>query len=130
MLRGHTALVCSLQLTPHMLVSGGADGRVLAFALPDLRVHARIAANDSSITSLQFDERFLVTGGNDGRVRLFDVGSGAYIRDVTELSETVWKVVFRHEVCAIMCRRAGETVIEIWNFRPQEDSGLNGGEVN
>ncbi|KAH9989898.1 WD40-repeat-containing domain protein [Russula compacta] len=123
MLQGHTALVCSLQLTSHTLVTGGADGRVLAFALPDLRVHTRIAAHDSSVTSLQFDEQFLVTGGNDGRVRLFDVDSGAYVRDVTAPSETVWKVVFRREVCAIMCRRAGKTIVEIWSFRPREESG-------
>src|SRR5260221_4403355 len=38
MLQGHTALVCSLQLTPHTLVTGGVDGCVLAFALPDLHV--------------------------------------------------------------------------------------------
>lgn len=121
MLQGHTALVCSLQLTPHTLVTGGADGRVLAFALPDLRVHTRIAAHDSSVTSLQFDEQFLVTGGNDGRVRLFDVGTGAYVRDITAPSETVWKIVFRREVCAIMCRRAGKTTVEIWSFRPREE---------
>lgn len=123
MLQGHTALVCSLQLTPHTLVTGGADGRVLAFALPDLRVHTRIAAHDSSVTSLQFDEQFLVTGGNDGRVRLFDVGSGAYLRDITAPSETVWKVVFRREVCAVLCRRAGKTTVEIWSFRPREQTG-------
>jgi len=122
MLHGHTALVCSLQLTPHTLVTGGADGRVLAFAFPDLRVQTRIAAHDSSVTSLQFDEQFLVTGGNDGRVRLFDVGSGAYVRDITAPSETVWKVVFRREVCAIMCRRAGKTTVEMWSFRPREES--------
>ena len=122
MLQGHTALVCSLQLTPHTLMSGGADGRVLAFSLPDLRVHARIAAHDSSVMSLQFDEQFLVTGGNDGRVRLFDVGSGTYVRDITAPSETVFKVVFNRGVCAILCRRAGKTTVEIWNFRPQEES--------
>ena len=122
MLQGHTALVCSLQLTPHTLVTGGADGRVLAFALPDLRVHTRIAAHDSSVTSLQFDEQFLVTGGNDGRVRLFDVGSGVYLRDITAPSETVWKVVFRREVCAVLCRRAGKTTVEIWSFRPRDQA--------
>jgi F-box and WD-40 domain protein CDC4 len=122
MLQGHTALVCSLQLTSHTLVTGGADGRVLAFSLPDLRVHTRIAAHDSSVTSLQFDEQFLVTGGNDGRVRLFDVGTGKYVRDITAPSETVWKVVFRREVCAIMCRRVGKTTVEIWSFRPVEES--------
>jgi F-box and WD-40 domain protein CDC4 len=123
MLQGHTALVCSLQLTPHSLVTGGADGRVLAFSLPDLRAHTRIAAHDSSVTSLQFDEQFLVTGGNDGRVRLFDVGTGAYVRDIAQPSDTVWKVVFRREVCAIMCRRVGKTTVEIWSFRPREEGG-------
>ncbi|KAF8269177.1 WD40-repeat-containing domain protein [Lactarius quietus] len=111
MLQGHTALVCSLQLMPHTLVTGGADGRVLAFTMPDLRMHTRIEAHDSAVTSLQFDERFLVTGGNDGRVRLFDVGSGTYLRDITTPSEI-------REVCAVMCRRAGGTTVEIWSFRP------------
>ncbi|KAH8981934.1 WD40 repeat-like protein [Lactarius hatsudake] len=123
---GHTALVCSLQLTPHTLITGGADGRVLAFALPDLRMHTRIAAHDSSVTSLQFDGQFLVTGGNDGRVRLFDVGSGAYLRDITAPSETVWKVIFRREVCAVLCRRAGKTTVEIWSFDPHEQNGEDG----
>ncbi|KAH9077666.1 WD40 repeat-like protein [Lactarius deliciosus] len=123
MLQGHTALVCSLQLMPHTLITGGADGRVLAFALPDLRVRTRIAAHDSSVTSLQFDDQFLVTGGNDGRVRLFDVGLGAYLRDITAPSETVWKVVFRREVCAVLCRRAGKTTVEIWSFNPHEQIG-------
>jgi F-box and WD-40 domain protein CDC4 len=121
MLQGHTALVCSLQFTTHSLVTGGADGRVLSFSLPDLRVHTRIAAHDSSVTSLQFDEQFLVTGGNDGRVRLFDVGTGVYVRDIAAPSDTVWKVVFRREVCAIMCRRMGKTTVEILSFRPREE---------
>ncbi|KAH9064618.1 WD40 repeat-like protein [Lactarius vividus] len=112
MLQGHTALVCSLQLTPHTLITGGADGRVLAFALPDLRVHTRIAVHDSSVISLRFDDQFLVTGGNDGRVRLFDVGSGVYLRDITAPSETVWKV----SAC-------GKTTVEIWSFKPHDQIG-------
>src|SRR5258708_29166793 len=88
MLNGHIALLWYLQLTPQTLVTGGADGRVLAFALPDLRVQTRIAAHDSSVTSLQFDEQFLVTGGNDGRGSLFDVGSGALLPDNIRPSQT------------------------------------------
>jgi len=71
MLQGHTALVYSLQLTLHTLVTGGADGRVVVFALPDSRVNTRIVPYDSTITSLQSDGhwQFLVT----------DVASGAYV---------------------------------------------------
>ncbi|EIM80293.1 WD40 repeat-like protein [Stereum hirsutum FP-91666 SS1] len=126
LLQGHTALVCQLQLSASLLVTGGADGRVITFALSDFTVRNRIAAHDSSVTALQFDADFgwLVTGGNDGRVRLFEVETGNYVREMSEVSESVWKVVFRREVCAVMCKRAGKTVVEIWSFRPREgDSG-------
>ncbi|KAI0057365.1 WD40 repeat-like protein [Artomyces pyxidatus] len=120
MLQGHTALVCQLQISPTMLATGGADGRVIVFALPDLRVQARIAAHDSSVTSLQFDGEFLVTAGNDGRVRLFEAATGNYVRELSDHSDTVWKVVFRREGCAVLCRRLGKTTVELWSFRPRE----------
>lgn len=57
-------------------------------------------------------------------MRLFEVETGNYVREMSEVSESVWKVVFRREVCAVMCKRAGKTVVEIWSFRPREgDSG-------
>jgi F-box and WD-40 domain protein CDC4 len=80
----------------------------------------RIAAHDSSVTSLQCDGRFLVTGGNDGRVRLFEMDTGQYVRELSERSESVWKVAHRGDVCAIMCKRAGKTVMEIWRFGAEE----------
>ncbi|KAI0047407.1 WD40 repeat-like protein [Auriscalpium vulgare] len=120
MLQGHAALVCQLQISPTMLATGGADGRVVTFSLPDLNVRARIAAHDSSVTSMQFDGEFLVTSGNDGRVRLFEAATGNYVRELSEQSETVWKVAFRREGCAVMCRRLGKTAVELWSFRPRE----------
>jgi F-box and WD-40 domain protein CDC4 len=81
----------------------------------------RIAAHDSSVTALQFDSRFLVTAGNDGRVRLYDAATGAYVRDLTNQAESVWKVAHKKDKCVIMCRRAGKTVMEIWSFRPSEE---------
>ncbi|KAF7317915.1 hypothetical protein MKEN_00879600 [Mycena kentingensis (nom. inval.)] len=154
LLQGHTALVCQLQLSPSLpslphpnpiLVTGGSDGRVITFSLASYTPLHRIAAHDSSVTSLQFDARWLVTAGNDGRVRLWEVRTGAYVRELTEGSESVWKVCFgggREElslcdteatdeemfeghngggdVIAIMCRRAGKSVMEIWSFRPRD----------
>ncbi|KAF5362293.1 hypothetical protein D9756_002048 [Leucocoprinus leucothites] len=119
LLQGHTALVCQVQLSPNILATGGADGRVITFDLSKYTVLHRIAAHDSSVTSLQFDQNFLVTGGNDGRTRLYDTATGSYIRDLTEPSETVWKVAYLKDTCAIMCKRAGRTIVEIWNMRPK-----------
>ncbi|KAF8654662.1 hypothetical protein AX16_003479 [Volvariella volvacea WC 439] len=129
LLTGHTALVCQLQLSPTILATGGSDGRVITFSLSTYDPLHRIAAHDSSVTSLQFDKHFLVTGGNDGRTRLFETETGNYVRDLSKGSESVWKVGFGggrsgRDVCAVMCRRDGRTVIEIWSLR-----GERGGET-
>lgn len=120
LLQGHTALVCQLQLSPTILATGGSDGRVITFDLSKYTVLHRIAAHDSSVTSLQFDKNFLVTGGNDGRVRLYETCTGNYIRDLSDPSDTVWKVAYLKGACAIMCRRAGKTVVEIWSMKPKD----------
>lgn len=94
----------------------------------------RLAAHDSSVTGLQFDNRFLVTGGNDGRVRLFefhkdpaldgDAGIGGkfeYLREMSDPCESVWKIAYTEQTCAILCKRAGKTQVEIWTF----DAAMN-----
>ncbi|KAG2057636.1 WD40 repeat-like protein [Suillus hirtellus] len=121
-LTGHTALVCQLQLstTTNLLATGGSDGRVITFSLRSFTALQRLAAHDSSVTSLQFDTNFLITGGNDGRVRVFETQTGAWVRDLSERCESVWKVLYKKGVCAVMCKRAGKTVMEIWTFKPKE----------
>lgn len=141
LLQGHTALVCQVQLSPTMLVTGGSDGRVISFALAPpgdpsrTSVYMqRLVPHDSSVTGLQFDSRFLVTGGNDGRVRLFEYKDAAsfnpesgeapgrfeYVRELSDISESVWKVAYSQETCAIVCKRGGKTQLEIWSFKPKE----------
>ena len=108
----------------------------------------RLAAHDSSVSGLQLDDRFLVTSGNDGRVRLYKFehpppssspstaaasaganagGNGgggegdpqcSFVRDMCEPSESVWKVAYTRETCAILCKKAGKMVVEIWSFKP------------
>ncbi|KII86052.1 hypothetical protein PLICRDRAFT_56515 [Plicaturopsis crispa FD-325 SS-3] len=120
LLQGHTALVCQLQLAPDILATGGSDGRVITFSLSTYAALQKIAAHDSSVTSLQFDQHFLVTGGNDGRVRLFETATGNFVRDLSEPSESVWKVVWNRNTAAVTCKRAGKTVMEIWSFKPKD----------
>jgi F-box and WD-40 domain protein CDC4 len=90
----------------------------MTFSLETYTILQRVAAHDSSVATLQFDKDFLVTGGNDGRVRLFETNSGRYVRDLTEPAESIWKVGYVGNVCAIMCKRAGRTVMEIWSHDP------------
>ena len=116
LLQGHTASVCQLQLSPTILATGGSDGRVITFCLKTYNVLHHIAAHDSSVTSLQFDDNLLVTGGKDGRVRLFETQTGNPVRELNDSSERVWKVAYTKETCAIMCKRAGHTVMEVWSM--------------
>ncbi|KAF8810501.1 WD40 repeat-like protein [Phlegmacium glaucopus] len=116
LLQGHTALVCQLQLSPTILATGGSDGRVITFCLDTYTALQRIAAHDSSVISLQFDKDFLVTGGNDGRVKVFETQTGNFVRELGEPGECIWKVAFMKYTCAVMCKRAGKTVVEIWSL--------------
>ncbi|KAF8914274.1 WD40-repeat-containing domain protein [Gymnopilus junonius] len=120
LLQGHTALVCQLQLSSAtgILATGGSDGRVITFSLKNYQPLHLIAAHDSSVTTLQFDKDFLVTGGNDGRVRLYETQTGNFVREMSEPSQSVWQVAFIKDLCAVMCKRAGKTVVEIWSLRP------------
>ncbi|KAI0074235.1 WD40 repeat-like protein [Panus rudis PR-1116 ss-1] len=142
LLQGHTALVCHLQFTPTFLATSGSDGRVITFSLSHhYRVIQRLSAHESSVSALQLTDRFMTTAGNDGRVRLFEFkhDSGAahlglygtngpgddsvpkcdYVRELSQLSETAWKVAFAKKTCVVVVKRAGNTVIEIWSFRPR-----------
>jgi F-box and WD-40 domain protein CDC4 len=78
-------------------------------------------AHSSSVTSLQFDRHFLITGGADGHVKLFETRTGAFVRELTEKSDGVWKVASCGDVCAIMCQRPTKISMEMWSFKPRED---------
>lgn len=81
-----------------------------------VRLLSKIAAHDSSVTHLQLSPRFLLTSGNDGRTRLFGTQTGNYVREMSEVCESVWKVGWREDTVVVMGRRAGKTVVEVWDY--------------
>jgi WD40 repeat protein len=121
LLQGHTSLVGQLQLSNDRLVTGGSDGRVIVFNLANIECIHRLCAHDNSVTCLQFNDRFIVSGGNDGRVKLWDIQTGSFIRELTAPCEVVWRVSFKDDRVAILCKRAGSTVLEIVSFRPEDE---------
>jgi F-box and WD-40 domain protein CDC4 len=57
--------------------------------------------------------------------------TGNYVRELFTTSgggggggECVWKVGFGKYVCAIMCKRAGKTVVEIWSLLEKNTKGV------
>jgi F-box and WD-40 domain protein CDC4 len=101
-------------------VTAGSDGRVIIFNLATYTCLQRVCAHDNSVTCLQFDDRFIVSGGNDGRVKLWDVKTGNFIRELSRPSESVWRINFQDDKCAILCQRGGKTVMELITFNPDE----------
>ncbi|BGP24265.1 hypothetical protein JCM10295v2_003175 [Rhodotorula toruloides] len=137
LLQGHTSLVGQLHLDPHTgtLVSGGSDGRVIVYSLASYEPLHRINAHKSSVTCLQFDERFIVSGGNDGCIKLWDMRTGAYIRDLAEQSSGIWRVIVRDDKCIVLSRReepnpiptaeepeltVERTLMDVRTFRPSD----------
>jgi F-box and WD-40 domain protein CDC4 len=96
---------------------------VITFSLATYTALHRIAAHDSSVTSLQFDpdSDLLVTASNDGRVKLWELGSGRWMRDLNDPSMSALKVgcVWKEGYAAVMCKKDGKTVVEVWSMRPK-----------
>ena len=83
----------------------------------------RLAAHDNSVTSLQFDDARIVSGGSDGRVKIWDLNTGTMVRELSQPAEAVWRVAFESERCVVLASRSGRTVMEVWDFCPQELEG-------
>lgn len=108
-------------------MTGGSDGSVRVWSLETFSPIHRLAAHDNSVTSLQFDESRIVSGGSDGRVKVWDLKDGSLIRELSQPAEAVWRVAFESETAVVMASRGGRTVMEVWDFRPRNETP--GGEV-
>ncbi|BGP47729.1 hypothetical protein JCM10450v2_003594 [Rhodotorula kratochvilovae] len=124
LLQGHTLLVGQMQLDPYadLLVTAGSDGFVMVFSLATYEPLHRIKAHSQSVTSLQFDERFIVTGGNDGRLKLWDTKTGAFLRDLSEPCDTVWRALVRDDKLVSLSRRDDRILMDVKTFREPEPS--------
>lgn len=127
-LQGHTSLVGQLQMSSSTLVTGGSDGSVRVWSLETFSPIHRLAAHDNSVTSLQFDEHRIVSGGSDGRVKVWDLQAGTLIRELSQPAEAVWRVAFESETAVVMASRNNRTIMEVWDFRPQEGRDTAGEE--
>ena len=109
-LAAHDSSVSGLQLDDRFLVTSGNDGRVrlYKFEYPPSSPSPSPAAASAGTSGSG--------GGNGGD------GSGdpqcSFVRDMCEPSESVWKVAYTRETCAILCKKAGKMVVEIWSFKP------------
>lgn len=130
-LAAHDSSVTALQLDDRFMVTGGNDGRVRLFQFsPQARLHPRdggkgtgVGANDTE-TSMRSAEchgdaasEGIIGVGAEGEGKL---GKCEYVRELSDASESVWKVAFTRSTCAIAAKKSGKTVVEIWRFRASD----------
>jgi len=114
-LAGHKALVGLLALSPSHLVSADAD-RILCVWNPDTgELRHRLAGHGNAVTCFQHDETKVISG-SAGALKLWDVQDGSFVRDLLSDVTGVWQVAFRGRWCVAASNRAGETMLDIWNF--------------
>ena len=118
-LAAHDSSVSGLQLDERFLVTSGNDGRV--------RLYAFEPAAEPVVDSDDEDEDepspSAGGGAGAGRGRSAAVAQCRYVRDMCEPSESVWKVAYTRETCAVLCKKAGKMVVEIWSYKP--DAGAH-----
>jgi hypothetical protein len=53
-------------------------------------------------------------------LQIWDLLTGAYIRDMTSPADSVWRVGFTEERAVVMSSRTGHTSMEVFSFEPAE----------
>ena len=111
-LAAHDSSVSGLQLDERFLVTSGNDGRVRLYEFEF--EHGPASRNGGGGGGGS------ASGAIEGGVGGTGTGEAQcrFVRDMCEPSESVWKVAYTRETCAILSRKAGKMIVEIWSFKP------------
>ena len=114
-LKGHVSLVGLLSLSPSYLVSASADATLRVWN-PDTgeQVHT-FDHRTGAVTAVAHDE-YKVLSGAEGSLKLWDIRSGAFVRNLLTDITGVWQVALEGRWCVAATNRANKTMLEIWDF--------------
>ncbi len=111
-LDGHTSLVGLLDLKDDRLVSAAADSTLRIWDPQTGQCKNTLTAHTGAITCFQHDGQKVVSG-SDRTLKMWNVTTGAHVKDLlTELSG-VWQVKFDERRCVAAVQRNGFTYIEV-----------------
>jgi F-box and WD-40 domain protein CDC4 len=111
-LEGHTSLVGLLGLTPNFLVSAAADSTLRVWDPSDGSCRHVLAEHQGAITCFQHDEQKVISG-SDGTLKMWDVRTGAFVRDLLDGLTGVWQVGFDDRFCVAAVQRNGQSEFHI-----------------
>lgn len=114
-LTGHTSLVGLLGVSPNFVVSAAADASIRTWDAATHELKHSLASHGGAITCFQHDETKVVSG-SDGTLKLWDIRTGAYVRDLVIGISSVWQVAFNGNLLVAASNRSGSTVFDVFDF--------------
>ena len=119
-LEGHTSLVGLLDLQGGNLVSAAADSTLRVWDPETGRCKSMLAQHTAAITCFQHDGQKVVSG-SDRALKMWDISTGAMVRDLLVDLTQVWQVKFDERRCVAAVQRNSLTYIEV-SFRRLDES--------
>jgi len=114
----HQSLVGLLSFSPSYLVSAAADGTLCVWNPGTGELYRQLSSEfglPAAITTFQHDEVKVVSGSN-GALRLWDIQSGALVRELVAGVTGVWKVAFSGRWCVAVKNVDDVNFIDTWDF--------------
>lgn len=119
-LEGHTSLVGLLALQNDFLVSAAADSTLRIWNPEHGHCRNKLSAHTGAITCFQHDGQKVISG-SDRTLKMWDVTTGACVRDLLTDLSGVWQVKFNDRRCVAAVQRDSLTYIEVLDFGAARD---------
>ena len=122
---GHTSLVGLLGLSPNHIVSGAADASLRIWDANTHKLKHILQSHGGAISCFQHDETKVISGA-DGTLKLWDIQSGAYVRDLVMGITSVWQIALNGSRLVAASNRQNSTVYDVFDFGTiQHPSGVD-----
>lgn len=112
-LEGHSSLVGLLDLQSNRLVSAAADSTLRVWDPENGGCKSILRAHTGAITCFQHDSRKVISG-SDRTLKMWNIKTGALVRDLLTNLSGVWQVKFDERRCVAAVQRNNLTYIEVW----------------
>lgn len=111
-LEGHSSLVGLLDLHQDRLVSAAADSTLRIWDPENGHCKSTLKAHTGAITCFQHDGQKVISG-SDRTLKMWNVGTGKFVRDLLTDLSGVWQVKFNERRCVAAVQRNNLTYIEV-----------------